>query len=85
MKVRIQIQETVQDGVIGRMSVAPEKGIGASRILRSQVAAVGQRTEDVSPEEAWVHKKNPCGSQRLSTLIRKSTTITKPAISITPG
>ena len=71
--------------MIGRMSVAPEKGTGARRISCSKVAGVGQRTEDVSPEAAWVHERNSWGSQRLSMLIRKSTTTTKPAISIAPG
>lgn len=69
--------------MIGRISVAPEKGTGTRRISCSKVAGLGQRTEDVSLGATWVHKKNLWGSQRLSMLIRNSTTTTKPAMSIT--
>lgn len=59
----------MQDGVIGRMSVAPEKGTGVSRISCPRVAGVGQRMEDALLEAVWVHEK------RLRVPSRRSITI----------
>lgn len=53
----------------GRMSVAPERGTGVSRISCLKVAGVGPRMEDGHLEAVWVHEK------RLSVPNRRSTTI----------